>query len=304
MNNLTDDINIMRSLVRKLEKTDAIDLHSFGDASHNGVSAVANAVVHQETDVNQGFVAAKARLAKKSLTISKKELVAGHMLANLVRNVKKALKNLPVRNAYGWLDSTVSLHWIEGNGEYKQFVSTCVRKIKEIDYIQWRYVPTDENISDIGIRWAKPDHGEWKHGPKWLSNAELWPEDISTKPMEESDVEAKQIKEVMMLADQRAPDIWDNLMENHQHLRGIRVMTWMIRALFNFGSNKKQRELVPLRTFTPNNFIVIDLSDFHSLFYLQPLLKFQNSIYWSPDLSVLTPFRVYVDDLAQFWCAY
>ena len=152
----------------KAGKIDAIDLHSFGDASNNGVSAVVHAVVYQETDVNQGFVAAKARLAKESLTIQRKELVVGHMSANLVRNAKKALENLPIRNIYGWLDSTVALHWMKGNGEYEQFVSNSVRKIKEIDYIQWRYVPTDENISDTGSRGAKPDHlnGEWKHGPK------------------------------------------------------------------------------------------------------------------------------------------
>ena len=92
MNSLTNGIGITRSLGRKLEKIDVIDLHSFDDASNNGVSAVVHAVVHQETDVNQGFVAAKARLEKKSLTIPRKELVAGHMSANLVRNVKKALK--------------------------------------------------------------------------------------------------------------------------------------------------------------------------------------------------------------------
>ena len=129
-------------------------------------------------------------------------------------------------------------------------MSNHVRKIKEIDYIQWRYVLTDENISDMGGRGAKPDHlnGEWKHGPKWLSNPELWPEDISTKPTEESEAEAKQIKEAMMLAAQREPDIWDNLMTNHQHWRAIRIMAWVIRALFNLVSNKKQRKIGPLTT--------------------------------------------------------
>ena len=129
-------------------------------------------------------------------------------------------------------------------------MSNRVRKIKEIDYIQWRYVPTDENISDMGSHGAKPDHlnGEWKHGPKWLSNPELWPEDISTKPTEESEAEAKQIKEVMMLADQREPDIWDNLMENHQYWRAIRIMAWVIRVLFNLVNNKKQRKIGPLTT--------------------------------------------------------
>ena len=95
MKDLKNGIRMTRSVVRKLKKIDAIDLHSFGDASNNGVSAVVHAVVHQETDVNQGFVAAKARLAKKSLTIPRKELVAGHMSANLVRKVKKPWKIYP-----------------------------------------------------------------------------------------------------------------------------------------------------------------------------------------------------------------
>ena len=79
MNNLTNGISKTQSLVRKLEKIDAIDFHSYGNASNNGVSAIVHAVVHQETDVNQGFVAAKALSVKKSLTSPRKELVAGHM---------------------------------------------------------------------------------------------------------------------------------------------------------------------------------------------------------------------------------
>ena len=116
----------------------------------------------RKIDVNQGFVAKKARLAEKSLTIPRKELVAGHMSANLVRNVRKALENLPIRNVYGRLHSTVALHWIKGNGEYKQFVSIRVRKIEEIDYIQWRYVLTDENISDMGKSWSQTRSSEWR----------------------------------------------------------------------------------------------------------------------------------------------
>ena len=51
-----------------------------------------------------------------------------------------------------------------------------------------------------------------------------------------------------MLADQREPDIWDNLMENHQYWRAIRIMAWVIRALFHLVSNKKQRKIGPLST--------------------------------------------------------
>ena len=38
-----------------------------------------------------------------------------------------------------------------------------------------------------------------------------------------------------------------------------------------------------LRSFVPTKLFVIDLSNFHGLFHLQPLSKFQNKIHWSPD---------------------
>ena len=65
---------------------------------------------------------------------------------------------------------------------------------------------------------------------------------------EESEAEAKQMKEAMMLADQREHDIWDDLMKNHQYWRAMRIMAWVIRALFNIVSNKKQRKIGPVTT--------------------------------------------------------
>ena len=50
------------------------------------------AVVFQESGTNQGLVASKARLAKKSLTISHLELVSAHMAANPAQNILDALQ--------------------------------------------------------------------------------------------------------------------------------------------------------------------------------------------------------------------
>ena len=77
------------------------------------------AVVTQETQVNQGLVCAKARLAKHGLTIPRKELVSAHMAVNLLDNVRSALKGFPVTSLMGWLDSSVALHWIRGEGDTK-----------------------------------------------------------------------------------------------------------------------------------------------------------------------------------------
>ena len=93
-------------------------------------SATVFAVVQQPSGSNQGLLTAKSRLSKKGLTIPRLELVSGHMAANLVHNVKKALEGFPVNRVVGWLDSSVALHWIRENGEYKQFVGTECERYK------------------------------------------------------------------------------------------------------------------------------------------------------------------------------
>ena len=90
------------------------ELHVFGDASTYGVGAAVYSVVRQEDGITQTLVAEKARLAKRELTVPRLELVSAHMATNLVINVRNALKELPEPMIYGWLDSTVTLHWIVG----------------------------------------------------------------------------------------------------------------------------------------------------------------------------------------------
>ena len=97
-------------------------------------------------------MAAKVRLAKQGLTIPRLELVACHMATNMATNVREALEGYPVDQVYCWSDSTVALHWIRGEGEYKQFVHNRVCKIRDKNWITWRYVPTKENPADLGSR--------------------------------------------------------------------------------------------------------------------------------------------------------
>jgi hypothetical protein len=98
------------------EPIEAVHLHAFGDTSSEGTCAAVYAVVHQQSGVNQGLVAAKSRLAKKNLTIPRLELVSAHMASTLVDNVKNAL-SYPVTSVFGWLDSTTALYWIKGKWE-------------------------------------------------------------------------------------------------------------------------------------------------------------------------------------------
>eukprot|EP00794_Sanderia_malayensis_P011522 gene11522-biopygen9193 len=149
---LPERIEIPRSVTPIKEEVTSIDLHAFGDASGQGVSAAVYAVVNQESSVHQGLLVSKSRLAKKGLTISRLELIAGQMATSLIDNVKQALKGQPIKSCTGWLDSSVALHWVRGQGSYKQFVHNRVKQIQSQDYITWRHVPTNDNPADIGSR--------------------------------------------------------------------------------------------------------------------------------------------------------
>ena len=87
-----------------------------------------------------------------------------------------------------WLDSSVTLHWIRGNGDFKQFVANRVRKIREHGDITWRYIATKGNPADVASH-SEPVTEEkqlWWRGPAWLSDPRAWPPDLVTVPTAES----------------------------------------------------------------------------------------------------------------------
>ncbi len=220
---LPECITTVRSLAKYREPITNIALHAFGDASGNGVAAAAYAVVYQPSGQTQGLVTAKARLAKEGLTIPRQELIAGHMAANLVTNVKEALDGFPVANPFCWLDSTVALHWIRGEGNYRQFVQNRVNKIQE-KKLEWRYVPTNENPADLGSRGGVVNQKNklWWNGPMWLSKPEEWPANVETKATKASLAEAKKVRELFQLATEQEPDGFSELLERRSYWTVLR----------------------------------------------------------------------------------
>lgn len=77
-----------------------------------------------------GLPTARVQLAKTGLSIPRLELVSGHMGTNFITNTRDALKGFLIGELHCLLDSTVALHWLEGAGEYKQFVGNRSGKAK------------------------------------------------------------------------------------------------------------------------------------------------------------------------------
>ena len=237
-------VTFNRTLVPHREPIEAVELHSFGDASGRGVCAAVYAVVRQQSGVSQGLVTAKSRLAKRGLTIPRLELVAGHMAVNLVQNVRGAIEGFPITGVYCWLDSTVALHWICGNGEYRQFVANRVQKIQAHYVDGWRYVPTAQNPADIGSRGGPVnDMKLWWHGPVWLPSAESWPTNPVTSQSSESAAESQIIQSVLATVEDE-PDVFDELLEKRDLPTTLRVCAWISRFVHN--SSRKPKIYGPL----------------------------------------------------------
>ena len=238
---------VPRSIARYQEAVQEVELHSFGDASEKGVGAAVYAVVRQPSGNTQRLVVAKSRLAKQGLTIPRLELIAAHMATNLLINVRNALDNVPSPKVFGWLDSTVALHWIKGNGQYKQFVANRVAKIQLHKEIEWRYVPTDENPADLASRGAPVQSPLWQKGPAWLQDKSKWPINPVTRSSPASEVEAKVIREVLNLAQTKPePDEFDELLQRTRLRRTLRVGAWIKRFIHN--CKHKEKKLGPLLT--------------------------------------------------------
>ena len=91
LNLLPQAVLIPRSIpVMNLEITE-VQLHGFGDASKNGCCSAIYVVVHQGDVISHGLLTSNSRIAKRDLTIPRLELVASHMVANSLYNVRDCL---------------------------------------------------------------------------------------------------------------------------------------------------------------------------------------------------------------------
>ena len=145
-----------RSISKSIRRMKAAHQHIFADASTLACCAAAIAVVEGSTGVVKGLLASKLRISKRDTSIPRLELVSGHMVANLVRNLCNALHGWPIKSITIWMDSLVALFWINNPGKpWKVFVSNRVKKIAEVTeelMIVWRYCRTRMSLADLGSR--------------------------------------------------------------------------------------------------------------------------------------------------------
>ncbi|XP_058827306.1 uncharacterized protein LOC131687250 [Topomyia yanbarensis] len=165
-----------------IEGLTSVQLHTFVDASENGMAAVAYLRFEAKGTVECSLVAAKTRVAPlKYLTIPRLELQASLMGARLAHSIIQGL-DIDVSQCVFWTDSRNALSWIcADHRRYSQFVAARVSEILDLtNASDWRWVPTKSNVADEGTKWQRrpsfTSESRWFHGPEFLwKQAEEWP---------------------------------------------------------------------------------------------------------------------------------
>ena len=170
-------LSVPRSVM--LVRNNDLELHGFADASKVAICAAVYVVEYEEKNtISQNLLAAKSCIAPSETSIPRLELIAAHMLAKLQNNIVTALNKERITSLHYWTDSTTVLHWLANKGNWSVFVRNRVNKIKELTGVDWKYVPTEHNPSDLGTRGVHTSKlGDfWVKGPSWLKSRDAWPE--------------------------------------------------------------------------------------------------------------------------------
>ncbi|XP_076278392.1 uncharacterized protein LOC143208144 [Lasioglossum baleicum] len=214
-NSWLDELNSLKEIQipRKLGKG-SVTLHTFCDASGEAYAAVVFARIEGEGVVNVRLMSARSRIAPKTATIPRLELMAATIGVRLARAVLDSLTR-EVQQVTYWSDST-----------------TEIRDASSRE--RWRYVPGDRNPADLPSRGRSPSQlleSQWWLGPEWLYGAESeWP--VSRHNVDEEEIN-REVKRslVQMLSVENSEFVYGDHFSSYERL--IRAAAWMHRFLGN-----------------------------------------------------------------------
>jgi len=169
------DIKFKRPYFMSQDMSQEYEIHAFADAS----SKAYGAALYLKQGTQCTLMIAKARVKPlKEVTLPRLELLASFVAAKLSQFVVKALHGLRIGRMVLWCDSQIVLYWIHSKKKLPRFVSNRVRAIREANFTDIRYCPTEDNPADLttrGISIEKLKSSKlWMNGPAWLPEGN-WP---------------------------------------------------------------------------------------------------------------------------------
>ncbi|XP_055640913.1 uncharacterized protein LOC129778195 [Toxorhynchites rutilus septentrionalis] len=165
-----------------ISNSNVIQMHTFVDASENGMAAVVFLRCEENGRIECTLVGAKTRVSPlKYMSIPRLELQAAVIGTRLADSIMENL-TIKISERFFWSDSRNVLCWLNSDHRrYSPFVAARVGEILEsTDVNAWKWVPTRSNVADDGTKWVRqPDltpNSRWYRGPDFLRQSRNnWP---------------------------------------------------------------------------------------------------------------------------------
>ncbi|XP_033755669.1 uncharacterized protein LOC117338425 [Pecten maximus] len=173
-----EQLSIPRTyLPTSFTKANPREIHIFGDASEQAISAVAYVRTVNDESADIGFVLGKAKVAPKGThTIPRLELCAALLAVELGEIVSCQL-DLPITDMKFYSDSRVVLGYL--NNQVRRFYVYVENRVSRIlrstTRQQWNYVASEDNPADQGTRpivSSTLGDSKWLNGPEFLRSME------------------------------------------------------------------------------------------------------------------------------------
>ncbi|MCP4490541.1 MAG: DDE-type integrase/transposase/recombinase [Gammaproteobacteria bacterium] len=154
-------------------------LIAFVDASAKAYAVVVYLRMQDDGKTTTKLIFAKTRVAPKSITLPRLELMALVLGVRAIDFVKTQLK-IAVQKIQVFSDSQCVLKWITTTKPLSTFVSNRLKEILSHQDIVFSYVPSGDNSADCASRGLSTEELKnfslWWNGPKWLTeDDDKWP---------------------------------------------------------------------------------------------------------------------------------
>ena len=152
-----------------------------------------------------------------------------HMRLSLTKNTFKKI-NL-------WTDSMATLYWLLNRGTWSRYVRNRVTAIKDLGKFTWRYVPIDQNPSNLGTRGVSVVklNEFWFKSPNWLSNEMKWsnqPDIVETTDVTE-EIIAKEEKMLLQQNNDVNTRMYHSLLTKFKLSKLLRITAFIKRFIHN-----------------------------------------------------------------------
>ena len=236
-NNLAN-IKIPRMVVKE---GSSYDLHLCCDASPKAYGVVAYISNYEDTPI---ILSSKARVAPlKGKTLPQLELTAMYVAVHYGKYIRDTLSNINFNNTYIWSDSEVALQWVVNNRSNILYVKNRVQEMINTDpHCHYHHLATKDNPADLltrGLTYDKfVNNDSWFHGPEWLNNRDLWPEQKFKTNVEPNELTVLEIQENgdKPLLDPERFNCWNKL---------IKVTSLVFQFIHKIKGNKTLKSIKP-----------------------------------------------------------